>query len=311
MKNFLFHRVNPERDPLWDPMDPGLFEQCIRYITRNYRVVSLEDFVLSGEKPVPGKMASILFDDGYKDNIEYALPILDKYKCPASFYVVTNCIDKNIPTWTHILEYLFQCTKKKELHIDTSDFPPYLQNCKWAGSREKLNYVKKVKPFLKTLTYEKRQVILKQIHACFDDVELPGIMMNWKDLQELHRAGYNIGSHTHTHAMLGTIENIEVIKSELSISAARLKEELGSFPKTISYPIGSYNETTIRLSREAGYEMGLAVKQSTYDPQKDGRFEIPRIELYNEPWIKTRLRITDKLERIKTMIGYNKMNKGI
>ncbi|MBK7956947.1 MAG: polysaccharide deacetylase family protein [Bacteroidetes bacterium] len=35
------------------------------------------------------------FDDGYLDNLEYAAPILAKYKVPASFYVVTDCIDQN------------------------------------------------------------------------------------------------------------------------------------------------------------------------------------------------------------------------
>ena len=42
-----------------------------------------------------------MFDDGYKDNIEYAAPILRQFKCPASFYVVTDCIDRNVPTWTY------------------------------------------------------------------------------------------------------------------------------------------------------------------------------------------------------------------
>lgn len=308
MKNFLFHRVNPERDPLWDPMDPKLFEQCIRFITKKYRVVSLEEFVLSGKvSKDPAKMASILFDDGYKDNIEYALPILEKYKCPASFYVVTNCIDKNTPPWTHILEYLFQRTQKKELHINTDAFPPYLQNCKWKNEKEKLIYVKRAKPFFYTLPYEKRQAILKQIQASFDDVELPGIMMNWQDLRQLHNAGYTIGSHTHTHSMLGTIENAGLVRNELSMSAARLKEELGFFPITVSYPIGSYNETTMRLSKEAGYKIGLAVKQAVYDQSTDDLFEIPRIELYNESWIKTRMRITNQLEKLKTMIGYKKI----
>ena len=50
MRNFLFHRVHPKRDKLWDPMDPALFEKCIKYITKNYDVVSLEEYVLSEKK---------------------------------------------------------------------------------------------------------------------------------------------------------------------------------------------------------------------------------------------------------------------
>ena len=54
----------------------------------------------------------ILFDDGYKDNLDFAAPILSRYQCPASFYVVTQCIDQNIPTWTYQVDYLFQYTRQ-------------------------------------------------------------------------------------------------------------------------------------------------------------------------------------------------------
>jgi peptidoglycan/xylan/chitin deacetylase (PgdA/CDA1 family) len=104
--------------------------------------------------------------------------------------------------------------------------------------------------------------------------------------------------------MLGTMTNLDEIKAELTESARLIEKNLGHFPKTISYPVGSYNETTIKLSREAGYSIGLAVKQRPYLPMTDSIFEIPRIELYNENWLKTVLRITNFLETIKTTIGY-------
>ena len=61
---------------------------------------------------------------------------------------------------------------------------------------------------------------------------------------------------------------------------------------------------TIKISKEIGYKMGLAVKQMVYDPAQVDLFEIPRIELYNESWWKTRLRIDNTLERIKKIIKY-------
>jgi len=58
------------------------------------------------------------------------------------------------------------------------------------------------------------------------------------------------------------------------------------------------------LSKKAGYKFGLAVKQKLFNPSTDNFFEIPRIELYNESWLKTRLRISNTLEHIKKAIGY-------
>ncbi len=104
--------------------------------------------------------------------------------------------------------------------------------------------------------------------------------------------------------MLGTMTNENEIKNELLISAKTIEEKLGHFPITISYPVGSFNDTTKRISKEIGYKIGLAVKQNTYNPNKEDLFEISRIELYNEPWWKTRLRITNTLENIKSIIRY-------
>ncbi len=128
--------------------------------------------------------------------------------------------------------------------------------------------------------------------------------MNWDDLQTMKQAGHYIGSHTVTHCMLGTMDNVKDISYELAYSGKRIEEKLGHFPLTISYPVGSYKTTTKELAKQAGYKIGLAVKQNIHNPKIDDLFEVSRIELYNEPWWKTRLRITNTLENIKSLIRY-------
>lgn len=306
IRNFLFHRVNPKRDKLWDPMDVQLFNRCIKYISNKYDVMLFEDLVQSDKLYTKNKIATIMFDDGYKDNIEYALPILEKYSCKASFYVVTDCIDKNTPTWTYILEHLFQYTSIDYIQIDFNFLPEELRVSKLNNSKERLHYVSILKPFLKKLDHNKREIVLNRISETYKDVSLPELMMNWEDLQQLKKSGYYIGSHTVTHCMLGTTDNEQQIMDELIISGKRIEEKLGYFPITISYPVGSYNQTTKKLSMEAGYKIGLAVKQNIYSPDKSDLFEVDRIELYNEPWLKTKLRISNRLENIKTLIRYRR-----
>ena len=99
IRNFLFHRVSDEPDRLWPPTSTSLFKSIISYLTRRYHVVNLEDYLLSGETlKTRKKIVAISFDDGYKDNIQYAVPIMKEKKKKKSFYVSTNYIDKNIPT---------------------------------------------------------------------------------------------------------------------------------------------------------------------------------------------------------------------
>ena len=304
IKNFLFHRVNPERDKLWDPMSVDLFDKCIKYITSKYTVITIEDLPKISSKASQCNYATISFDDGYKDNFIYALPILNKYKVKASFYVVTDSIEKNIPTWTYILDYLFQNSKISKLKIDFDFLPQDLKITELATLDEKLTYVKRLKPFLKKLSHSNRGMVLNRVNEAFNDIEIPKLMMDWTDLKEMINQGHVIGSHTVTHGMLGNMESESDVRYELEKSANEIVSKLGIFPKTISYPVGSYNEMTIKISKEIGYKMGLAVKQMVYDPAQVDLFEIPRIELYNESWWKTRLRIDNTLERIKKIIKY-------
>lgn len=301
IRNFLFHRVNPSRDPLWDPMDVALFDRCIRYISQHYEVHLLEDLVRSPELHSGRRFATICFDDGYKDNLQYAAPVLAKYGCKASFYVVTDCIDRNVPTWTHVLEHRFQHTGQTAIDLHFDFLPAQLRVSTLPDTTSRIAYVRRLKPFLKKLPHEQRQQVLDAVDRAYADADIPQIMMDWDDIRTLRAAGHYIGSHTVTHCMLGTMAAQDQME-ELTQSAAVIERQLGYRPLTISYPVGSYNADTIRLSREAGYGIGLAVKQDLYDPHRDSIYEIPRLELYNEPWWKTWLRITHILERLKGII---------
>lgn len=304
IRNFLFHRVNPSRDRLWDPMDVDLFDACIKHISSKYEVRLFEELVTLNKLSDSTNYATIMFDDGYKDNIEYALPILNKYKCKASFYVVTNCIDRDTPTWTHILEHSFQNTKISEILIDFEFLPTELHLTSLNSLEDRITYVSKLKPLLKKLSHTNRNEVLNRISVSYTDIVLPKLMMNWDDLRKLRDEGHYIGSHTVTHCMLGTMSNNEEISNELLFSGKRIEEELGYFPITISYPVGSYNDSTIEMAKSSGYKIGLAVKQNVFNPKNDSIFEVPRIELYNEPWWKTRLRISNVLEQMKSLIRY-------
>jgi peptidoglycan/xylan/chitin deacetylase (PgdA/CDA1 family) len=301
VRNFLFHRVSDEADRLWPPMKVSLFKSVIAYIVKQYHVVKLEDYIMSDQlKGTKKKLATILFDDGYKDNIEYAVPVLDTYKCPASFYVVTDCIDKNIPAWTYIVDHLFQNTDAKELILDMSFVSPAFQRNELKNELEKINFAGRLKPWMKSLSNEERRQVLAHLEIAFADVSMPvDTMMNWNDLRQMQSAGYTIGSHSASHPLLASVKDENELFGELKESGKRIESELGKFPVTISYPIGSYDDRVIAHSKQAGYKMGLAVKQRFYNTVKDDLFAIPRVELYNEPMWKCKLRITGAYSWVK------------
>jgi peptidoglycan/xylan/chitin deacetylase (PgdA/CDA1 family) len=300
MKIFLFHRVSPERDPLWDPIAPEKFDSIIRFLSKNYQVVQLEQTILDGRPAKTSKpLAAIVFDDGYKDFLLHALPILKKYACPCSMYVITDCVETQRPPWTYILDYHFIYSKKLQLNLDSNLLPDSLKQFNISDDRSRIAFAKQLKPFLKTVPNNVRIHLCNQVLASLNDVQPPtDLMMNWKELKEIKNEGVEIGSHTKSHPLLNKLDQESEIICELKESGALIASHLGSFPFTISYPIGGYNASVKKLAAQSGYKMGLAVNQQPYTIQMQDIFEIPRMELYNESMFKTRLRISGMVSRI-------------
>jgi len=95
----MYHKVNPnpETGNLGLRVNPDDFEWQMRYLSeQGYQSVSLQelrDYVEEG-KPLPPKAMVITFDDGYRDNYIYALPVMEKYGFTATIFVVVNTIGK-------------------------------------------------------------------------------------------------------------------------------------------------------------------------------------------------------------------------
>lgn len=295
IKNFLFHRVSDDIDRLWPPMSLALFERVIRHLSRNYQVFLLEDILNDPAqvKLTSKKIATIQFDDGYKDNIENAVPILKKYNCPASFYVVSNCIDSGMPTWTYLLDHALQHTQIKELHLPFDFVPAEKKSIRENPANKLSELAKPIKPWLKKIPNNQRVIVLNAIlEQCKDVSGKKDVMMSWNDIRKLIQEGFYIGSHSHTHPLLASIETEEEIIFELETSARRIEQETGRRPVTISYPIGSFDERVVRLARGCGYKYGLAVEQKFFHYNENLILEIPRVELYQEPFWKVYMRIS-------------------
>ena len=289
----LFHRVHPVRDVMWDPMDPKRFENILKFVKKNYTVLPLLEILDTKPAPIKKPLAAVTFDDGYKDFIEYSLPIMDRLKIPSSIYIVTDCISKNKPTWTFEVDYLFFNTNKLQIDwtIDTSFLPDDFKKDKFINKQELIAFCLKFKQYIKKIPEEKRRILLQDLLRSFNDVTIPAdLMMSWKEVKQIINAGVEVGSHTVTHPPLATLSKADLDK-ELQDSKAEFFNNTGINTRIISYPVGSYNQQVKEASLLAGYDFGLAVNHTIYDVNNRDTFEIPRIELYNEPFWKSWLRI--------------------
>jgi peptidoglycan/xylan/chitin deacetylase (PgdA/CDA1 family) len=94
-----FHRVdNADRSDTLT-VDVRMFERYCMFFRRHFRVVSLREIVQKLERGLePNRELAITFDDGYRDNYDNAMPVLEKLSLPATFFVVSQWL---APTWCH------------------------------------------------------------------------------------------------------------------------------------------------------------------------------------------------------------------
>ncbi|HXU25655.1 MAG TPA: glycosyltransferase [Bacteroidia bacterium] len=303
---FLFHRINTCEDLLWNPIHPEHFEEIIVYLKKHFEFVALKDYLLDDYVSKTTKpLCAIGFDDGYRDFLEFALPILKKYDCPSSMYIVTDCIDNNLPPWTYMLNHYFINTNKLKISIDTKDFPGHLKNTEWRTKIERLNYARQLNPFMKSLDNSKRCYIYEEIIKELNDVTPPyGLMLTWNEIKELKNHKCEVGSHTVSHPVLSKKLSYKELMYELKESALIIEKNTGIFPATISYPFGAYNNDVKKAAFDAGYKIGVTVNPSPYDSSRHDMLEIPRIELFDEPFIKTRLRINEIVPKIRKILTF-------
>ena len=146
-----------------------------------------------------------------------------------------------------------------------------------------------------------RKQICRDFFSYHNDIEFENMYMSWHDLNSIKNEVI-IGSHTHTHPMLGNCLDADSIRKELSLSFSLIKKNLNFEPLSISYPNGSFNNEVKDLAKICGYKYGLSVENNVVDFKIYDKFQIPRIELYEENLIKRVARRNGLIDRIKSYI---------
>ena len=103
---FCYHSVHPNRP--FQSTTPDVFERHVQWLTEQCHIVSLVDLVRNPTRPSGKPVAAITFDDGHEDNHSFALPILAKYKVPATFFITAGFVER-VPAVLRRFRTLLQC----------------------------------------------------------------------------------------------------------------------------------------------------------------------------------------------------------
>jgi peptidoglycan/xylan/chitin deacetylase (PgdA/CDA1 family) len=232
-----YHKVSPEAHPFFPPLRPEIFEQQMQLLKNCYKVIGLQELVARAARgDVPERAVAITFDDGYRDNYDYAFPILKKYRFPATVFVATGAIGTGDLIWHDRAFDAFRFATVSRARLEDSVVPELVLDTDEA--REKSLQVALARA--KRLYGDTRQRFI-------DDIEqklrpsLPGDsqkrMLNWEQVTEMHAGGIEFGSHTVSHTILSCISRPDMIR-ELRDSKDELSGRLRTPVVSFAYPNG-------------------------------------------------------------------------
>lgn len=236
------------------------FEKQVEQIKSNFQVLNSQQLsaVLDGQH-LSERYAMITFDDGYKDNFDTAFPILQKHQLPALFLIPTDFIDTDAIPWWDELSFILRNNIGKTLVTPASGEALHLtQDSIEHQIRIFTRQIKQI-PEEESLAFMAR---LRDSHAglCEQLRERhQELFVNWHDLQVMHSAGMDIGSHTRSHKILSKLPVLQQAE-ELQTSKQIIEEKLGASIVAVAYPVGSkhcYTSETKLLAQKAGYRLAF------------------------------------------------------
>jgi peptidoglycan/xylan/chitin deacetylase (PgdA/CDA1 family) len=243
--SLLYHRVgNYTDDPQQLSVSVQNFEKQISFLASNFNIASTCEDWSKLDKPT----FTITFDDGYEDNLTNALPILEKYKVPATVFITTSFLDDQSWPYSDSLFYYFSKVPKN------NSFKVSISNDLFFSNEE--SYFKLCK-IIKPLPALKREEILSEIisslNISLNDRKLPKSFLTTNQLIRLDSSPLiTIGAHTENHPMLSTISKVEQRK-EIAQSLTQLENILKKPIRYFAYPYGTrqdYNKDSVDICKE-------------------------------------------------------------
>ena len=213
----------------------GLFEKQMRWLAENTDVLSEDDLVdfVNGEKPFSRRGVIVTFDDGYIDNYTLAYPLLKVLNLPAIFFISTSLIEERHLGWWDIIDYMIKRSGKNSIRFKG-------EKIQIESNEEKKDAANTLRTHICNTADCDPKLVLDNL-SFETDVDYPSLksqdkeLMTWEQINEVEMNGIRIGSHTHTHKILSTLDIGEQM-TEMEISKRVLEENLRTTIKSIAYP---------------------------------------------------------------------------
>jgi peptidoglycan/xylan/chitin deacetylase (PgdA/CDA1 family) len=221
--------------------------------------VPLEDIASARHKNGRARVA-LTFDDGLRNNVHVAYPILRKLGISGTFFVCPGLIERGEWLWNHEARERLKTLAPQALEEiagfvggppEVEAFIEWMKTLKLAARRQVEEAIRAATPQFKATAEQ---------HEKFD-------LAGWEELARLDPRVVTIGSHTMTHPILTSL-SAEETEAETRESRIALENELERPVTVFCYPNGDLNDKIVESARRY-YRSAVTIEPGTINGDAD------------------------------------------
>lgn len=268
-----YHRITASwNDPL-PGLPVGVFAKQIAWCARHMILLDLADGIERLRAgTLPPRALALTFDDGTRDFLTRAVPVLQQYNAPATVFLITDGLDQNFEPWSLRLRRAAAVVYPKpwtsgHAGLGTFDFT------------EGVPAVRRFNTALKCLAPDDAEALVTK----FMDEHLQAApppateLLTWDDARALRETKIAFGAHTVRHPVLSRCDESRIGR-ELAESRVRIEVELKKPCRTLAYPFGEAEDRTPlveKIARDMGF-VGAVTTEEGRNPPGTNAFALRR-----------------------------------
>jgi carbamoyltransferase len=273
---------------------PEQFDAQLRALTQNFVCTTMGE-LMNPAANLPETVAVVTFDDGFKDVVEHALPLLHRWRVPATVYCCSapslehtvlnvhrvHLLQAKLGLGRFRQEFEALVLSRPPVAIEPLTHPGLLGL--YPYDDEATRRFKRLLNF--DMPYAELDVVLRLLFERFIGEDAPvaeKLYMSEPDLRRCQDAGLEIGVHGHSHRVLSRLTEDEQ-RADLGTCADFLRRTCGLEGVHASYPYGidgSWNEATKRVAASLGLASATTKVRAIVKPADlRGRWELPRYDV--------------------------------
>jgi peptidoglycan/xylan/chitin deacetylase (PgdA/CDA1 family) len=291
----MYHRISI-CDDQWsiDIVNPSSFESQLQYLRNNYAIVPLSNllqYLQVRHRSSIKRIAALTFDDGYKDIVTYALPLLNKYHVPATIFLATGYIGSDTPFWWDNVGYAIEYTQRRVLKL--GQFGDYQFDTLTQRRATASTIIERLKKLPNESRIRVINELLSEAGVSMPEKLVKELILSWEGVHQLSAAGIDIEAHSVTHPIL-TNMSLERARREVIESRSDIEKQLNHPVTLFAYPNGDCSPEIVKILKEEGF-VGAVTTNPVWITSRSSPYLLGRIMLFDEDFAILKLRLSGVL----------------